>query len=183
MLPSLPLAEAGEDRLALVAFRHLAGSFRLAPNFAPHGSRANLRCLRRSLRRYRTNLALARRAANARSVGLRRGSYEYRRYGDHSFCSSNELKVSALFICGLEVKVLIAWFPRNAVLGDWSSGRCGYSRKIVGWALSHRIDGELTLAALRDAITKRKPPRGVFHHSDRGVQYAYGEYVKLLEQN
>lgn len=58
-----------------------------------------------------------------------------------------------------------------------------YSRRIVGWALSHRIDGELTLAALRDAIAKRKPPHGVFHHSDRGVQYAYGEYVKLLEQN
>jgi putative transposase len=58
-----------------------------------------------------------------------------------------------------------------------------YSRRIVGWALSHRIDGELTLAALKDAITKRKPPRGVFHHSDRGVQYAYSEYVKVLKEN
>ena len=58
-----------------------------------------------------------------------------------------------------------------------------YSRRIVGWAISHRIDGALTVAALNDAITKRKPPRGVFHHSDRGVQYAYVEYVKILEAN
>jgi len=58
-----------------------------------------------------------------------------------------------------------------------------YSRRIVGWAISTRIDGELTIKALNDAIEKRKPPRGVFHHSDRGVQYAYGEYVKILEQH
>jgi putative transposase len=58
-----------------------------------------------------------------------------------------------------------------------------YSRKIVGWAISPRIDGELTIAALNDAIKKRNPPRGVFHHTDRGVQYAYSEYVKILEEN
>jgi transposase InsO family protein len=57
-----------------------------------------------------------------------------------------------------------------------------YSRRIVGWAISTRIDGELTIKALNDAIEKRKPPRGVFHHTDRGVQYAYCEYVKILEQ-
>jgi putative transposase len=58
-----------------------------------------------------------------------------------------------------------------------------YSRRIVGWAISPRIDGELTIKALNDAIGKRNPPRGVFHHTDRGVQYAYCEYVKILQQH
>ena len=58
-----------------------------------------------------------------------------------------------------------------------------YSRRIVGWAISPRIDGELTIKALKDALDKRKPPRGVFHHTDRGVQYAYSEYVKILKEN
>lgn len=58
-----------------------------------------------------------------------------------------------------------------------------YSRRIVGWAISPRIDGELTIKALNDAIEKRTPPRGVFHHTDRGVQYAYGEYVKILKEH
>lgn len=56
-----------------------------------------------------------------------------------------------------------------------------YSRRIVGWAISPRIDGELTIKALNDAIKKRKPPRGVFHHTDRGVQYAYCKYVEILK--
>jgi putative transposase len=58
-----------------------------------------------------------------------------------------------------------------------------YSRRIVGWAISPRIDGELTIAALKDAIQKRNPHRGTFHHTDRGVQYAYCEYVKILEEH
>jgi putative transposase len=58
-----------------------------------------------------------------------------------------------------------------------------YSRRVVGWAISKRIDGELTLSALRDAIAKRRPPKGCFHHSDRGVQYAYWAYVKLLKDH
>ncbi len=57
-----------------------------------------------------------------------------------------------------------------------------YSRKVVGWAISKRIDHELTLSALRMALERRKPPRGVIHHSDRGVQYLCGEYTALLKE-
>jgi putative transposase len=56
-----------------------------------------------------------------------------------------------------------------------------YSRKVIGWAISKRIDSELCLAALRIALQTRKPPAGCIHHSDRGVQYACREYVALLE--
>lgn len=55
-----------------------------------------------------------------------------------------------------------------------------YSRRVIGWALSKRIDGELTVSALNDAIGKRNPAAGCIHHSDRGVQYACGEYVEIL---
>ncbi len=56
-----------------------------------------------------------------------------------------------------------------------------YSRKCIGWELSRFIDTKLTLAALRMAIESRQPPRGFIHHSDRGVQYASGEYIEVLK--
>ena len=43
-----------------------------------------------------------------------------------------------------------------------------FSRKVIGWAVSKRIDSELAMNALRMAIRRRKPKRGVIHHSDRG---------------
>ena len=57
-----------------------------------------------------------------------------------------------------------------------------YSRKVIGWAISKRIDAELCVAALKIALQERQPPPGCIHHSDRGVQYACREYVTLLEQ-
>lgn len=55
------------------------------------------------------------------------------------------------------------------------------SRRCVGWKLSRRIDTELALAALDDALTCRQPAAGLIHHSDRGVQYASAAYVARLE--
>jgi putative transposase len=57
-----------------------------------------------------------------------------------------------------------------------------YSRKIVGWAMSERIDTVLVLAALRMALLHRNPPRALLFHSDRGVQYASGDYRRTLAQ-
>lgn len=57
-----------------------------------------------------------------------------------------------------------------------------HSRKVIGWAISKRIDAELCGAALRIALQQRQPPPGCIHHSDRGVQYASGQYITLLEQ-
>ena len=44
------------------------------------------------------------------------------------------------------------------------------SRRVIGYAISTRIDAMLTLEALRMAIVERKPGPGVIHHSDQGVQ-------------
>jgi putative transposase len=56
-----------------------------------------------------------------------------------------------------------------------------YSRRCIGWALSRWIDTRLTLSALEMALRARQPARGFVHHSDRGVQYASGDYVARLE--
>lgn len=56
-----------------------------------------------------------------------------------------------------------------------------YSRRVIGWHVSKRIDGDLAVAALKMAIERRKPKPGCIHHSDRGVQYLCGDYVELLK--
>ncbi len=57
-----------------------------------------------------------------------------------------------------------------------------WSRRCVGWQLSRAIDTTLTLAALNRALAARRPPAGLIHHSDRGVQYASAAYTaRLLE--
>ena len=57
-----------------------------------------------------------------------------------------------------------------------------YSRKIVGWAMSERIDTVLVLKALAMALLHRNPPANLLFHSDRGVQYASGDYRHALSQ-
>ncbi|MFZ2871454.1 IS3 family transposase [Zavarzinia sp.] len=56
-----------------------------------------------------------------------------------------------------------------------------FSRRVVGWALEEHLDARLAIAALDMAIAARKPrPGNLIHHSDRGVQYACGDYSALL---
>ena len=58
-----------------------------------------------------------------------------------------------------------------------------FSRRVVGWAMSEKITRQLALAALTMALSRRQPPRGLIHHSDRGSQYASSEYRRLLAAN
>jgi putative transposase len=58
-----------------------------------------------------------------------------------------------------------------------------FSRKAIGWAISKNIDADLAVSALQMAIERRKPPIGVIHHSDRGVQYLCKKYVELLNKH
>ncbi len=58
-----------------------------------------------------------------------------------------------------------------------------YSRRVVGCAMSPRINGELTLSALGQALARYRPDPGLIHHSDQGKQYAAGDYQKLLRQH
>lgn len=57
-----------------------------------------------------------------------------------------------------------------------------YTKKIVGYAFSDRIDANLTVSALEMAALREKPCKGLIFHSDRGVQYASYRYRELLEK-
>ncbi len=56
------------------------------------------------------------------------------------------------------------------------------SRKVVGYAISRRIDTQLALAALNAAVQTRQPAKGCIHHTDRGCQYASDAYRKALKE-
>jgi putative transposase len=57
-----------------------------------------------------------------------------------------------------------------------------YSRKIIGYEISHMLDKRLSMSALEMAIKDRNP-KGCIHHSDRGVQYACREYAEKLKEH
>jgi transposase InsO family protein len=57
-----------------------------------------------------------------------------------------------------------------------------FSRKVVGWALDRTLAARLPIATLEQALAQRQPPPGLVHHSDRGVQYASGEYTAVLRK-
>lgn len=54
------------------------------------------------------------------------------------------------------------------------------TRKIVGWSMAGHLRGELVCDALNMALAARRPGAGLLHHSDRGVQYACGQYRGIL---
>ena len=55
-----------------------------------------------------------------------------------------------------------------------------FSRLVVGWALSSSLSHEMVVTALKRAIQRRRPGKGLIFHSDRGVQYACTDFRKEL---
>jgi transposase InsO family protein len=55
-----------------------------------------------------------------------------------------------------------------------------YSRRVIGWAMRRTLHTDLVSAALHLALGRRQPAPGLVHHSDRGLQYASGDYQRLL---
>jgi transposase InsO family protein len=82
--------------------------------------------------------------------------------------------MNQLWVADITYIRLRAEFVYLAVMLD------AYSRKVVGWALDRTLAARLPMAALTHALAERHPPPGLVHHSDRGVQYASGEYVTML---
>jgi putative transposase len=85
--------------------------------------------------------------------------------------------IDQLWVADITYIRLKAEFVYLAVILD------GFSRKVVGWALDRTLANRLTIAALEHAIAQRRPQPGLVHHSDRGLQYARGEYVAILEKH
>jgi putative transposase len=83
--------------------------------------------------------------------------------------------VNRLWVADITYIRILTCFVYLAVILDV------FSRKAIGYALSRHLDSVLTLDALRMAIGKRNPVPDCIHHSDRGIQYAAGDYVKELK--
>lgn len=69
------------------------------------------------------------------------------------------------------------------VLGTWrylAVVMDRFSRRVVGWSLSHRRDAALTTTALQYAARRRKPSSPVIFHSDRGIEYAAHHYKAAI---
>jgi len=81
-----------------------------------------------------------------------------------------------LWVADLSYVAIAVGFVYVAVILD------AWSRRVVGYAISRRIDTRLTLAALRAAVETRRPPPGCIHHSDRGSQYAADQYRQALDE-
>jgi transposase InsO family protein len=81
-----------------------------------------------------------------------------------------------LWVADITYVRLLEEFAYLAVLLD------SFSRRVIGWALDKHLRASLATEALGMAITARRPvPGSLIHHSDRGVQYACGEYAAMLE--
>jgi transposase InsO family protein len=58
-----------------------------------------------------------------------------------------------------------------------------FSRQVISWALSHDLSSDFVLEALKKAVRKRNPKKGLIFHSDRGVQYASYEVTQYLKDH
>ncbi len=84
--------------------------------------------------------------------------------------------LNQLWVADISYIRLLHEFVYLAVLVD------AYSRRCIGWSLGRTLEAELTLEALRMALAKRDVGPALVHHSDRGVQYAAGDYTALLAE-
>lgn len=58
-----------------------------------------------------------------------------------------------------------------------------FSRSVVGWSVSASLGHEMVVNALKRAVRRRQPPKGLIIHSDRGVQYACGGFRQVLDHH
>ena len=92
---------------------------------------------------------------------------------------ARDLKVSGLnqlWVADITYIRLVLEFVYLAVILD------ACSRRVIGWALGRTLEAELALEALQMAIARGRVAPGLVHHSDQGVQYASGDYTKLLTE-
>jgi transposase InsO family protein len=84
--------------------------------------------------------------------------------------------VNQLWVADITYVRLLEAFAYLAVVLD------AHSRRVVGWAMATHLQASLALQALDRALLEREvAPGGLVHHSDRGVQYACGDYIARLE--
>jgi transposase InsO family protein len=58
-----------------------------------------------------------------------------------------------------------------------------FSRRIVGYCIATHLRDDIVIKAFEEAVTVRRPPRGLIFHSDRGVQYASHRFQGQLKRH
>ena len=87
------------------------------------------------------------------------------------------MAVNQLWVADITYVRLAEEFVYLAVILD------AFSRRVIGWSMASHLRAELALAALEMAITSRQFVFGsLIHHSDRGTQYACGDYIARLSE-
>lgn len=160
------------DRIEVIQSLFPKAGYRVVRNhFLREGQRVNHKRLRRVMGKYGLKIQIKR----AFFVKTTDSEHGYPRYAN--LLKGKEITgVNQVWVSDITYIRILTGFVFLAVILDV------YSRRIVGWAISKRIDHELTCEALQSAIRLRFPQAGCIHHSDQGVQYACDAYVAILNE-
>jgi len=152
----------------LVLTRPGYGSRRIARELSVGGDRIGRRRTRRIMRENSLLCQLKKRWTRTTD-----SSHGHRRYPN--LVSGLELEhPDRVWVSDITYLRLERGFCYLAVILD------AYTRKVVSWNLSKRIDATLTVEALQRALQDRGPAAGWIHHSDQGVQYACRGYIETI---
>ena len=144
------------------------GYRRVQAELGRRGHQVNHKRVRRLLRE--DNLLCLRRRSFVRTTDSKHGFRVYPNLAKEMVLTD----INQLWVADITYIRLRSEFVYLAVILD------AYSRRVIGWELSNSLAAELALVALRKALKGRRFAPGLVHHSDRGVQYAAGDYTQLL---
>lgn len=144
------------------------GYRRVQAELGRRGHQVNHKRVRRRLRE--DNLLCLRRRSFVRTTDSKHGFRVYPNLAKEMVLTD----INQLWVADITYIRLRSEFVYLAVILD------AYSRRVIGWELSNSLAAELALVALRKALKGRRFAPGLVHHSDRGVQYAAGDYTQLL---
>jgi len=145
-----------------------------APRIQAQLRQDGLKCGRNRIARLMRQQALCGRLPRRYRVVTTDSRHDHPIAPNHLACTPRPTRPNQTWVADITyIQTAEGWLYLAAVLDL-------YSRKIVGWAVSERLDTALVLAAWNSAVGRCQPPPGLLFHSDRGVQYASGEYRQTL---
>jgi len=147
------------------------GYRRVQAELRRRGHQVNHKRVRRLMRE--DNLLCLRRRSFVRTTDSRHGFTVYPNLARKMVLTD----INQLWVADITYIRLSSEFVYLAVILD------AYSRRVIGWELGRTLAAELALGALRQALKGRSFAPGLVHHSDRGVQYASGDYTQLLRDH
>jgi len=147
------------------------GYRRVQAELQRRGQRVNHKRVRRLMRE--DNLLCLRRRSFVRTTDSGHGFRVYPNLAREMVLTD----INQLWVADITYIRLSSEFIYLAVILD------AYSRRVIGWELGRTLAAELALGALRMALKGRSFAPGLVHHSDRGVQYAAGDYTQLLREH